>query len=710
MKKLLRLTISKKIFLLTATLSIALIVASIAVASLIFNERTKEEAKKDCTIASDTLAEYLSSVEFVTNAAGLKGSFLPYYKEKLDAVYRANADEIEEMSYFANDLSEKKEYFTTITANVFGASGSFGLSRDAMVLNATYNDVIEEMERMAVVDGIVYCTVFYYDEERSNLVYMCDSTPSISAGYNFPVSVEKAPESFIESMTSDKTKVLSDDEFYMSYTPVKVEGETVAYVSFFYSISTLVASEGAFVWTLIGIMFVATVVILLVYLILANRFLVKNITRLSESARTFTSRMEKGELCPVDADVRTKDEIKDLSDDFFTLQSKVIAYSEDIAMKRAEDERMRAELNIASKIQMQSLPDKPLIAGDIRISSFIRPAKEVGGDLFDYFVTDEGKVFFVIADVSGKGVPAALFMMRGKEIIRSCAKAGMHAGRIAETVNKELCLNNKEGLFITAFIGIYDERERKLTFVRAGHEQPYLLRGGVAKQIGEESNFVLGAFDGMPFIEDSLLLEDGDRLLFYTDGLNEGINENNEEFGYDRIKEALERSDGDILSYMYESAVAFAGAAEQFDDITMLLLEKVKSEAITLLSPTFDDIPAVTDRINKLFKGLNGDKIAELDIVIDEMMNNYISYAFKDVKKPRLDIDIRLSGGVAQLTFTDNGVLFDPLAKEDPDVDMDINDRPIGGLGIMIVKNIADKLSYRVFEGKNRLTVTKDLR
>ena len=711
MKNIFRPTISKKIFILTAALSVALIFVSVTVASAIFNARTNNEAKSVCATSSENLREYLESYEMIVDSNSAMANFLVYYKQKIDGIYRENFDEIVEMSYFDGDFADKKIYFNDLVANIFGETtgGGFGMFYSGLSLKNAYTEVVEEMERMSSIDGIISCVVYYYDEQNDYLVYLCDSISETTSAYNFPCSVDKPDPPFHDIATSNKTGVHSVDGSYTSYTPINIDGETVAYVSFYYSVDYVVSAERVFLWTLIGIMLAATAVIVVIYLLLANRFFVKNVRKLSESARAFSSRMDGGELSPVDADIRTHDEIKDLSDDFFALQKKVVEYSDDIAKRTADDERMRAELNIASKIQIQSLPDKPLIAGDMRISSFIRPAKEVGGDLFDYFVTDNGKIFFVIADVSGKGVPAALYMMRGKEIIRYCARTGMSAGKIAETANSELCKNNIEGLFITAFIGIYDEKEGELTFARAGHEQPYLLREGVAEKIGEESNFVLGAFDNMPFVEDSIRLKQGDRVLLYTDGLNEGINGDFEEFGYDRIKEAFENSDGDVLLSVYEKAVEFAGDAEQFDDITMLLIECLKSEAITLLSPTFEDIPALTDKINAFVGGFDKDKISELDVIIDEMVNNYISYAFEGVKKPQLDIGISLSCGVAQLTFTDNGVLFDPLQVDAPDVEGDLSDRPFGGLGISIVKSLADKMTYRVFEGKNRLTIIKDL-
>ena len=712
MKKFLKPTIRKKIVLLSALLSILLIAVSVTVSSAIFVSRIKKDAQTQCRTSCEMLGEYLSELEMQTTVSGSMAPFIAYYKQNLNDIYANNREEIEEMSLkeinSPDDLAEKKSFFTELTSGLFG-SGMMGLSYDKSSFRNLYPEVLAEMERLASAEGFINCKVFYYDAEHNNLVFMCDSTYTTSETYSYPGSIEKTDEKIkTDVILKGGVAVFSLDDFFMGYAPVVIENETVAYVSFKYSIDHLVNNEKEFIWMLVGIMLGASVVIVLVYLFLADRWLMKNVTKLSDAARKFTSHMNEGEIVPVDAEIRTNDEIKDLSDDFFALQNKVAAYSEDIAKKSAEEERILAELNIASKIQLQSLPDKPLSTDSARISSFIKPAKEVGGDLFDYFFTDEGKVFFTIADVSGKGVPAALFMMRGKEIIRSCAKAGMSAAKIAETANAELCKNNKEGLFITAFIGVYDEKAKRLTCVRAGHEQPFLLRDGVAEKIGEESNALLGVFDDAPFISETLEIRSGDKILLYTDGLNEGINEKNEEFGYDRIKETLENASGEILAAAYEAEKAFAGAAEQFDDITMVLFECVKSDTIALHSPTYDDIPVVTDRINAFVQGLDPHKISELDVILDEILNNYVSYAFDAVKKPQIDIEARLDRDVVQLSFVDNGALFDPLQQQTPAA-TNVLERQ-GGLGITLVKSLSDSIHYRVFEGKNHLTITKTLK
>ena len=697
-------SIKKKIFLLTAALSLAFIIVSIAVSSVIFMLKTRNDTLNLCKTSSLKISGVIED-EF--------SDFFSEYKEKIDKIYRENMDKID---LILNDgtvsYEEKSKYFSEITEGVFPPRTGFGLSYQMAQFNNSRNEVLRYIDLISSSDGMIGGYVVYYDEENENSVFLFDSTPPSSRDYNFPASFEKVGTRLKnEVFCSEVSVAFYESDLFGGFSPIKTQdGEIVAYCACYYSINRLVNSQMEFVFTLVATMLVATALMLTVYLIFANKYIVKNIKSLSESAIEFTSRLTRGgTLEIIDTNVKSHDEIGALSENFRLLQERIIGYVGEISEKTATEERMRAELGIASKIQLESLPEKPLMCKNVRIESFIRPAKEVGGDLFDYFMIDENRLFFVIADVSGKGVPAALFMMRGKEIIRSCASRGMNVVEIAQTVNNELCKNNKEGLFITAFIAIYDVNTKILTYVRAGHEQPFILRGGKAEKISEESNFILGGFPNFTYVSDTVQLCGGDRMLLYTDGLNEGINASNEEFGYERIEKALEDSNGEVLTSLYGKLCEFCGEKEQFDDVTMLLIEVAKEDVITLSPPTYDDIPKITDRINSQLCG-DGEKIAELDVIIDELINNYVSYAFDGVAEPRLEISLKVLGGEVKMTFTDNGAPFDPIKSPDADVDVDVSQRKIGGLGIMIVKNISDGIEYSDAGGLNRLTVHKKIK
>lgn len=697
-------SIRKKIFLLTAALSLAFIIVSISVSSVIFMLKTRNDTMKLCKTSSLKISNIIED-EYC--------DFIVEYKEKVDKIYRENREAIDRvLNNSSTTLEEKSAFFSEISEGIFPPRSGLGLSYQMAQFNNARSEVMRYIDVISSSDGMIGGYIVYYDGENDNAVYLFDSTPPNSLIYNFPSSFDKVGGKMKSDVfMSGESVAFYEYDLFGGFSPIKTEdGEVIAYSACYYSIDKLVSSQMEFVFTLVATMLVATAIMLLIYLIFANKYLVQNVTRLSAAAVEFSSRLNLGEkLQAVDPCVNSHDEIGILSSNFRMLEDKIIGFVGEISDKTAREERIRAELGIASKIQLESLPEKPLDAGNIHIESFIKPAKEVGGDLFDYFMIDENRLFFVIADVSGKGIPAAMFMMKGKEIIRSCAKRGMSALEIAHTVNGELCKNNKEGLFITAFFGIFDMRDKKLSFVRAGHEQPFLVRNGKAEKVGEESNFVLGGFPWFEYIEDSITLCEGDRLLLYTDGLNEGINSSREEFGYDRIKIALESSNDKVLKYIYSELCAFSGDEDQFDDVTMLLFEIAKTDEITLSPPKYDDIPTVTERVNLLIDG-DADKIAELDVILDELINNYVSYAFDGVEKPELKIEVKASYESVEIKFTDNGALFDPTKSPDTDTDVEISERKVGGLGIMIVKTISDEIKYSDAGGKNSLTIYKKIK
>ena len=699
--------IRRKIFFLTAILSLAFIVVSVSVSSIIFSIRSKANVMSLCQSSAERIA---------TEMEDEHGDFIQKYKEKMVERYNKNYEDIEHYSDMPVDdesFNEIKEYFDDLVADWFPPKTGFGMSYEMLEFKNNYEDTLRKLDLVASSEGMMGGFICLYDSERNNFVYMVDSTSNVSYHYNFPCSIERVrnPE-LVDAMDAGIPKTLAGREDIFCVFPIKdKEGNVMAYVGFQYSMVNLESTQSSFILTLVAIMIVATIAMVIVYLLFSDKFLVKNIQKLSDTAIEFSSKLERNEKPEVlSPDIKTKDEIGALSNNFVMLQNRMLDYINDIETKTAQEERMQAELSIASKIQLESLPTKPLVGDKFRIRSFIRPAKEVGGDLFDYFMLDENRLFFVIADVSGKSVPAALFMMRGNELIRSCAKRGMSTEEIAEYVNNELCRNNKEGLFISSFIGIYDLNTNVLKFTRAGHEQPFILRNGVADKISEESNFVLGALPNFRFTEDSIVLEEGDKILLYTDGLNEGINSSNEEFDYDRIKEGLEKGSSDILASLFSSLSSFTEGMEQFDDVTMMLLEIGKFGRIELKNPKYEDIPVVTDKVFSIIEGADGDKKSEMGVILDELINNYISYAFTDVSKPELVMDISISGDDMIMTFTDNGKLFNPLTSEAADVDVDISERKMGGLGIMMVREFTQKMEYDVIDGKNRLTIYKTLR
>ena len=278
---------------------------------------------------------------------------------------------------------------------------------------------------------------------------------------------------------------------------------------------------------------------------------------------------------------RTNDEIEVLAESFASLSKKTADYIEQITTITAEKERIGTELALATRIQADMLPntypafpDRP----EFDIYASMDPAKEVGGDFYDFFLVDSDHLCMVMADVSGKGVPAALFMMASRIILASYAKQGMSPAEIMRSTNETICQNNREEMFVTVWLGILEISTGKIRAANAGHEYPVLMQpGGKCELYKDKHGFVLGGMDGVKYKEYEFTLQPGARLFLYTDGVPEATNAGNELFGTDRMLDALNEdmsADPQQVLHQVRSAVdSFVGNAEQFDDLTMLCLE-----------------------------------------------------------------------------------------------------------------------------------------
>lgn len=262
----------------------------------------------------------------------------------------------------------------------------------------------------------------------------------------------------------------------------------------------------------------------------------------------------------------------------FVIEFWMIFYS---INQSAKSIRTAAELNVATNIQKSMLPcifpafpDRK----EFDIFATMDPAKEVGGDFYDFFMVDDRHLAVVVADVSGKGVPAALFMVIGKTLIKDHTKPGRDLGEVFTEVNNLLCESNSEGMFITAFEGVLDLVTGEFFFVNAGHEIPFVYRkGGAFGPYKIKAGFVLAGMEGIPYKCGSMQLEVGDKIFQYTDGVTEAMNKANELYGMDRLQKVLcantELAPSELLPKIKADIDAFVGDAPQFDDITMLCLE-----------------------------------------------------------------------------------------------------------------------------------------
>ena len=386
---------------------------------------------------------------------------------------------------------------------------------------------------------------------------------------------------------------------------------------------------------------------------------------------------------------------------------------------RKLDERkqmMEGELHIASGIQMSMVPKEfpPFPERhDLDIAADIVPAKEVGGDFYDFFIRDE-KLFFCIGDVSGKGVPASLVMAMTRSVFRTLAANEDTPAKIVKSMNDSLVEMNDKCMFVTFFCAVLDLVNGRLRYCNAGHNPPMILADKATK-LPVVSNLPLGILPGFKYAGQEARLRADDAIFLYTDGLTEAENRANEQFGEARVEDALRGSMGseEHLAQVRKRVEAFVGKAPQSDDLTMLVIRYLGTEKGNHLTLT-NDIKQISllsgfiDRVaeeNDLDPGL----AMSLNLAIEEAVTNVIMYAYPEGTEGKIDLQASTEGRCLQFILSDSGKSFDPTAVPDADISASLQERHIGGLGIHLVRNIMDSVSYRRNNGKNILTMTKNI-
>lgn len=385
-------------------------------------------------------------------------------------------------------------------------------------------------------------------------------------------------------------------------------------------------------------------------------------------------------------------------------------------------ERISTELNLASDIQANMLPNIfPAFPNrsDFDIFATMSPAKEVGGDFYDFFMIDDDHLALVIADVSGKGIPAAMFMVIAKTLIKDHAQLGLTPSEVFTRVNNILCDSNEAGLFVTAWLGILDLRNGVITYANAGHNPPVVCLNNEVSYLKQKPGFVLAGMEGIKYTEASIQLHRGDKIFLYTDGATEATNINNELYGEERLLECLRKQIGknveDSLNSVRFDIDKFVGEGEQFDDLTLLSFDYYdKGEAMDIVEKTFE---AKVDNLHEVLgfieeqlemRGASMKLINIMNISVEEMYANICMYAYPNQKTPgECTVGIWFDGNDVNVMLIDNGIPFNPLAKEDPNVHATAEERGIGGLGIYMVKEYMDECTYDRIENQNIFTMKK---
>ena len=410
-------------------------------------------------------------------------------------------------------------------------------------------------------------------------------------------------------------------------------------------------------------------------------------------------------------------EISSLAAAISDMEKETLEYIDNLSAAISEKQRMGTELRIASLIQEGSVssvfpafPDRT----EFDLFALMEPAKEVGGDFYDFFMTDDDHLALVIADVSGKGVPAALFMMATKILVNERAHVGGTPAEILNIVNTRICAQNKGEMFITVWLGILEISTGKLIFANAGHDDPAFALGGEFSIEKRKHGLAIGAFEGAQYKNTEITLSKGDKIFLYTDGVPEATDKNNKLFTAEKMIDALNSdkngSPESIIKTVRRKAAEFTGDAPQFDDMTMLCCEyKGKNGKSIKLSAVDDNLEKTLDFIRECLKGSGCTEkfVRQVELYVEEIFVNIAHYAYAP-DTGDVEISAEVLNDKIRVVFTDEGKRYNPLEKSDPDISLSADEREIGGLGIFMTKKLTDKIEYEYKDGKNILITEKN--
>lgn len=388
-------------------------------------------------------------------------------------------------------------------------------------------------------------------------------------------------------------------------------------------------------------------------------------------------------------------------------------------------ERMENELNIARHIQMAMLPTRfPPFPDYPHLNAYgmVDPAKEVGGDLFDFYIRED-KLFFCIGDVSGKGVPASLVMAVTRSLFRSYTSYLNSPAQTVSQMNDSLTgEGNDQNMFVTLLLGTLDLRTGQLDYCNAGHDAPILM-SDEQSPIAVTPNLPLGVVAGYAYTEQSILLRPGDALFLYTDGLTEAEDSAHELFGRERMMSALQsladrKEMRQLVDGMQEAVSQFVGSAAQSDDLTMFAIRYIDSCAAhkhqtgkhysLVMRNDIQQIPTLSEWLESI--SLPPNLTMPICLALEEAVSNVMLYAYPETTSGQVLVEADKTNNQVVFTITDSGIPFDPTEQQEPDITLSAEERPIGGLGIFLVRKIMDSIRYERKDDKNILTLVKNLK
>ena len=444
--------------------------------------------------------------------------------------------------------------------------------------------------------------------------------------------------------------------------------------------------------------------------------------RLAHEAETIAS----GQFDAVLPDFKRSDEIGQLSQSFGNMQQSLVKYIEELKNTTAQKASIESDLRIASDIQMGMLPEEFPTRDDrddVQLYASLTPAKEVGGDLFDFYFRDE-KLFFCIGDVSGKGVPASLFMAVTRSTFRTVSAHESMPDRIVNVMNKTIADMNKNQMFVTLFVGVLDLPTGRLRYCNAGHDAP-LIVGTAVDELPCDPNIPVGVIPMWKYTLQETSVPPGTTILLFTDGLTEAMDAQYEQFQMDRVNEVAARALADgqqeprqLIGQMTEAVHQFVGDAEQSDDLTMMAIQYIKQQRDVrmsrniVLTNDLQEVPRLNDFVEEVCQDVGFDDAVTTQVkaAVKEAVVNVMEYAYPPGESGDVSIEAAANDVRLKITIIDSGKPFDPTVQADINTTLTATEHNASGMGIHIMRQNMDSINYERVDSRNVLTLRKKIK
>ena len=463
---------------------------------------------------------------------------------------------------------------------------------------------------------------------------------------------------------------------------------------------------------------------LLVIYVLSHKLIQQNLKQVKRFV-TAAGEMAQGNFNAELPEMRSK-EMDALRTAFMDMENSLARYVEELKTTTASNVALEQELKIASDIQQQMLPKvyPPFPERtDIDIFGEVVTAKKVGGDLFDFFIRDD-KLYFSIGDVAGKGVPAALVMAVTRSMFRSASLSNTSPKLIVESINRSVCQSNDSFMFVTLFMGVLDLKTGHLLYTNAGHEPPVLVGGAHTRFINVNNNIPLGLRSDWEYTEQKSLIDKGTTLFLYTDGYTEAETTEHEQFGRQRMcSEALRLSaehldSREFVRQIRQAERTFVHGIPQSDDISLLAIKYLGSDAlhqyhrgISLLNDV-KEIPALAIFVGSICEDMRFNQLTtdSVNLAVEEAVVNVMNYAYPEGTRATILLEVFADEESVRFVLCDDGKPFDPTASEEVDIENNVKNKIIGGMGIHLIRHYMDHIAYERKDGQNILTMTKKIK